>query len=68
MEKTIAEMMNHDFKNGKFELFNDDGQKTYFEMSDRFWIKCEYKNNKMTRYKNSFGADLKFKGGEDIFC
>ena len=68
MQKTIAKLMNHDFENGNFELFNDEGQKTYFEMSDGYWIKCEYKNNKMTTYENSFGAYLKFKSGKDIFC
>ena len=40
--KTLAEFFNHDFENGRFRLYDSEGNITYYEDSDGYWYRYEY--------------------------
>jgi len=54
---TIAKLLKHDFTKGSLNLFDINGNNTYYENSDGFWSKREYDSNgNKTYYENSDGT------------
>jgi hypothetical protein len=43
--KTIAELLNHDFKQGSLYLYDSNGKEIYYENSNGYWHKLEYDSN-----------------------
>lgn len=58
---TIAQKANHNFDDGDFELFDENGNNIYWENSEGYWIvqKFDDLNNKLL-YKDSDGHYTKF--------
>ena len=52
---SIAKENNHNFDNGSFKIFNDDGKEIYHEERSGFWIKKIYKDGKLFFYEDSSG-------------
>jgi len=45
--KTIAQLINWDFgANGRLEIKDKKGNRTYFELADGFWARYEYDYNR----------------------
>ncbi len=54
---TIAKLLKHDFTKGSLNLFDTNGNLTYFEDSDGYWYKSVYDTNgKRTYFENSKGS------------
>ena len=54
---TIAKLLKHDFAKGRLNLFDTNGNKTYFETSKEYWSKREYDTNgSETYFENSNGT------------
>lgn len=55
--KTIAELLNHDFKKGSLCLYDSNGNEIYYEQSNTgYWSKSEYDSNgNKIYYENSNG-------------
>ena len=54
---TIAKLLKHDFTKGSLNLFDTNGNLTYFEDSNGFWVKREFDSNgKETYSENSNGT------------
>jgi hypothetical protein len=43
--KTVAQVLKHDFSKGSLFLYNDNGNRIYYETSDGFWYKRDYDSN-----------------------
>ncbi len=41
----LAEKFNHDFGNGAFQMFDSNGNQTYYEIPTGYWSKREYDSN-----------------------
>ena len=41
----LAEKFNHDFEKGDFSLYDSNGNRIYWEISEGFWWKSEYDSN-----------------------
>ncbi len=51
---TIAKLLKHDFAKGDLNLFDTNGNQTYYEDSNGYWIKKEYDSNgNLTYYETS---------------
>ena len=47
---TIAKLLKHDFTKGSLNLFDTNGNLTYFEDSNGFWVKREFDSNGKETY------------------
>jgi hypothetical protein len=67
--KTIAQLINWDFgANGRLEIKDKKGNRTYFELADGFWARYEYDSQgKQIYFENSEGkiVDNRPKPSED---
>jgi len=51
---TIAKLLKHDFAKGRLNLFDTNGNKTYFETSKEYWSKREFDSNgNLTYFEDS---------------
>ena len=55
--KTIAELLNHDFKKGSLCLYDSNNNLIYYEDSDGYWIKSEYDSNGNQIYSEDSDGD-----------
>ncbi len=69
---TIAKLLKHDFTKGSLNLFDTNGNLTYYENSTGYWYKFEYdSNDNLTYSEDSAGYWSKYKfdsnGSETYF-
>ena len=65
--KTIAQLLNWDFKKGSLHLFDNNRNEVYYENSDGGWEKREYDENRNRRYyENSNGTIIDDRPKETI--
>jgi hypothetical protein len=69
--KTIAELLKHDFKKGVLSLYDSNGNKIYYEISNEFWSKYEYDSNDNVIYledSNGFWSKYEYDtNGKEIY-
>ncbi len=50
---TIAKLLKHDFTKGSLNIFDTNGNRTYYEGSNEYWVKREYDSNGNQTYREN---------------